>query len=83
MNKDINKNNDFVPRHDRTSVINAVLNVDINNMFNELRGDPLEVSTSSWMFSMNFIYATGQPITVPASGYFQNTFPEIASFDDC
>jgi len=73
---EINGGDDFVPRHDRTSVINTVLNVDINNMFNELSGDLLSHSTSSWLFSLNFIYTTGQPITVPSSGYYQNTLPD-------
>jgi hypothetical protein len=73
---EINRGNVFVPRHDRTSVINTVLNIDINNLFNELSGDPPSRSTSSWLFSMNFIYTTGQPLTVPSSGYYQNRLPD-------
>jgi hypothetical protein len=73
---EINSGNYFSPRHDRTSIINTVLNVDINNMFNELRGDRLEYSDSKWLFSLNFVYTTGQPITVPSSGYYQNRFPD-------
>jgi len=52
------------------------LNIDINNLFNELSGDPLSKSNSSWLFSMNFIYTTGQPLTVPSSAYYQNRLPD-------
>lgn len=72
----INKGNDFVPRHDRTSVINAVLNLDIKNFLNELYDEPTQIYKSNWNLGLNFIYTTGQPITLPGSFYVANSLPD-------
>jgi len=71
----INKGNEFAPRHDRASVINLVLNGDLGNLLSgNLNAVPGKKS-SKWLFGINFVYATGQPITVPGSAYFVSTIP--------
>jgi len=69
----INRQNYFSPRHNRSSIINAVANMDINKMFFE---DNYQKSDSKWELGMNFVYATGQPITAPSSAYYTNTLPD-------
>jgi len=70
----INQGKSFIPRHDRTSTVNVVTNVNINDLLAELNGSQSEGS-SQWLFSMNFIYSTGQPITLPGSVYAAAAFP--------
>lgn len=72
----INKGNDFIPRHDRTSTVNAVLNIDIKNLLNELQDRPTEIYKSNWNLGLNFVYTTGQPITLPGSFYVTNNLPD-------
>ena len=72
----INKGNDFIPRHDRTSTINAVMNIDIKNLLNEIYDRPTEIYKSNWSLGLNFIYTTGQPITLPGSFYVANNLPD-------
>jgi len=72
----INQGNEFASRQDRTSVINLVLNGDIQNLFKGDWNSAQEKKTSKWLFGINFIYATGQPITVPGSAYFVSTVPD-------
>jgi len=72
----INKGNDFIPRHDRTSTVNAVLNIDIKNLLNELKDRPTEIYKSNWNLGLNFVYTTGQPITLPGSFYVTNNLPD-------
>ena len=71
----INQGNEFIPRQDRTSVINLVLNGDLRNMFSGNWNAAPEKKSSKWLIGINFVYATGQPITVPASAYFVSTIP--------
>jgi hypothetical protein len=71
----INQGNEFVPRHDRTSVINLVLNGDLGNLFSGNWNAVPEKKSSKWLIGINFVYATGQPITVPGSAYFVSTIP--------
>lgn len=73
---DINQGNKFVPRHDRTSVINLVLNSDLNSIFSGKWNEAEENSDSKWLIGINFIYSTGQPITTPGSAYYSNTLPD-------
>lgn len=68
----INQGNSFTPRHNRTSIINAVINADIGKIIFGLSPQ----STSKWNIGMNFVYASGQPITVPGSAYFTSTLPD-------
>ena len=72
----INQGNEFAPRHDRSSVINMVINGDIGSLFSGNWNQEPEKSSSKWLFGINFVYATGQPITVPSSAYYVNTLPE-------
>lgn len=71
----INEGTMFIPRQDRTSVINFVLNGDIGNILSGEWNAPPRKSASSWLLGLNFIFTTGQPITVPASVYFVNALP--------
>ncbi|MBI2416518.1 MAG: carboxypeptidase-like regulatory domain-containing protein [Ignavibacteriales bacterium] len=66
----------YIPRHDRSHVVNAVVNVDWNHLRAELKDEPHQFSDKKWFFSMNFVYSSGQPITVPSSAYFINDLPD-------
>lgn len=72
----INQNREFAPRHDRTSTINLVANIDYKNLRRILRGEDPVQHVSNWRFGVTFIYTTGQPLTTPGSLYFINAFPE-------
>jgi hypothetical protein len=72
----LNRGNYFIPRHDRTVTINGVFNVDWDNIWNELSGKSYVKHKNRWLFSLNFVYSTGQPISVPASSYYLNTMPD-------
>lgn len=67
----INGGNYFVPRHDRTSIINAVLNTNIGETFFGSQS-----KDSKWLLGVNFVYTSGQPITVPSSAYFTQVVPD-------
>ena len=71
----INQGSMFIPRQDRTSVVNFVLNGNIGNIFSGKCDEAPRKSASQWLLGLNFIFTTGQPITVPASVYFVNTLP--------
>ncbi len=72
----INQGNEFEPRHDRTHVVNAVLNMDIKNSLRYLRGDGFKVDRAKWLFGMNFVYSSGQPITLTSSTYTATSIPD-------
>ena len=72
----INKGIPFEPRHDRTHVINTVLNADIRNVWRSLYNDPYRNDRSKWLFGMNFIYSSGQPITLTSSTYYATNTPD-------
>lgn len=72
----INKNFSFTPRHDRTHAINLVSNLDLNNVVNELTGQQFVNPDKKWSMGINFTFFSGQPITLPASVYFINQFPD-------
>lgn len=72
----INQGNEFIPRQDRTSVVNFVLNGDIKNIFNGKWNESAEKLPSRWLLSLSFIYSTGQPLTIPSSAYYVNTLPD-------
>lgn len=71
----INQGNMFIPRQDRTSVVNFVLNGNIGSIFSGRWDEAPRKSASQWLLGLNFIFTTGQPITVPASVYFVNALP--------
>jgi hypothetical protein len=72
----INQEDDFEPRHDRTHVINAVMNFDIKNGLRSLRGEGYKNDRAKWMFGMNFVYTSGQPITLTSSTYASSSLPD-------
>lgn len=72
----INSDKSFHPRHDRTHTLNVVSNININDYFAELKGESNSASSSKWLFGLNFIYASGQPITLPNSVYYNNQLPD-------
>ncbi len=72
----INQGNIFVPRQDRTSVLNFVLNGNIGDIFRGNWNGAPSNSGSNWLLGLNFIYTSGQPITVPVSAYYVNTLPD-------
>ncbi len=73
---EINQENPFEPRHDRTHVINIVLNMDIKNSLRFLRGEAYKFDRVKWLFGLNFVYSSGQPITLTSSTYFSNSIPD-------
>lgn len=76
---DINQNESFSPRHDRSSTVNAVVNLDIKNSLRKFKHKPTERDKGKWTVGINFIYATGQPITVPSSSYLIGPTPDSPS----
>jgi hypothetical protein len=72
----LNSGNSFIPRHDRTSTINFVSNIDINSFLDEVNNKTSEKGTSKWLVGINFIYSTGQPITIPSSIYAAQRLPD-------
>lgn len=74
---ELNDGHSFNPRHHRSHVINLVSNMDIGWLYNELKNRPTAKRSSRWMFGLNFVYSSGQPLTVPSSTYFSNTTPDL------
>jgi len=62
----INQDRWFMPRHDRSSTINAMGNFDLTE------GD------KKLILGVNFVFSTGQPLTEPGSAYLGSSGP----FDD-
>lgn len=77
----INQGEEFAPRHDRTSVVNLIGNIDLRNAIRTLKGKLRHVDKSKWQVGVNFFFASGQPITTPGSAYFVNTAPNFDFFD--
>jgi hypothetical protein len=72
----LNHDKSFIPKHDRTSTINCVANIDINNFLDEIYNETYSSGKSKWIVGFNFIYATGQPITMPSSLYSMARLPD-------
>ncbi len=73
---DINQERAFPPRHDRTVNINWVSSLDIKNTLRVLRGESTHRDKGRWILGTNFIYNSGQPITVPSSYYAIRRTPD-------
>jgi carboxypeptidase-like protein/TonB-dependent receptor-like protein len=73
----INQDNSYSPRHDRTHVFNVVSNFNINKLWKEYINESYQQGSSDWQFGMNFVYTSGQPITVPSSVYSAGTLPDL------
>jgi hypothetical protein len=76
--KEINKGREYSPRHDRHSIVNLVNKFDIRNFLRMLRKKPLANSKNRWILGINFVYASGQPITIPTAGYIVGVSPNAA-----
>ena len=72
----INRGKSYEPRHDRTHVVNAVLNMDIKNILRFFRNEPYLNERVHWKFGMNFVYSSGQPITLTSSTYYSTDTPD-------
>jgi hypothetical protein len=72
----INGQKSFSPRHDRSHTVNAVANINLTSLFGGDQSGNLVAGESQWVSGLNFIYATGQPLTTPGSAYFTNTVPD-------
>lgn len=73
--EEINNGQYFVPRQDRTFVLNVVASCCLDDLIANFKGVKRKDFTSNWIIGANLVYATGQPITVPSSIYFMNTIP--------
>ncbi|MBI2418144.1 MAG: TonB-dependent receptor [Ignavibacteriales bacterium] len=71
----INQGKEYAPRHDRGNVVNLVLNGEFGSIFSSDWNTQPESGTSKWLLGLNFIYASGQPLTIPSSAYYVHTVP--------
>ena len=71
----INQDESFSPRHDRTSTVNVVGNVDLKNALRKLRGERSRRHRGKWTLGVNLVYSTGQPFTEPGSAYIIGSDP--------
>ena len=78
---EINQERSFSPRHDRTSTLNLVANLDLRNGWRKLRGNPKRFDAGKWALNLSVIYASGQPITEPGSAYFIYSSPQAPGVD--
>jgi len=72
----INQEKAFEPRHDRTHAVNMVLNMDIKNTIREMKGQAFKNDKGKWKVGLNFVYTSGQPITLPSSTYYGTSVPD-------
>ena len=66
----------FTPRHDRTSVINGIANIELKNLIREFLNRKAKKDRGNWLIGLSFIYSTGQPITLTSSTYSMSSFPD-------
>ena len=72
----VNQNRYFEPRHDRTSTLNLVANVDLNNTIRLIRGQAIKDDRNKWRIGFGLTYASGQPITTTSSVYVSSPLPD-------
>ena len=72
----INQNKPFIPRQDRTSTLNVVANIALSDVIADLKGITRQDYSSNWNLGINFVFSTGQPITVPGSVYAMHILPD-------
>lgn len=73
----INSGNSYIPRHDRSHTVNFVANIDWSKLQDEIFNTYVfENNSSKWLIGINFVYSTGQPITMPGSAYAVNKMPD-------
>lgn len=73
----INQGEEFAPRHDRSSTVNLVSNIDVKNAWRSLRHRSHKRDKGRYTLGINLVYSSGQPITTPSSVYITNTMPDI------
>lgn len=73
---ELNNGQAFVPRHDRTHTFNMVSTLDIKNTLRGLYGRPMHDDKKSWRLGVNFVYASGQPLTTTSSVYVTRRLPD-------
>jgi len=76
----INQNKPFPPRHDRLSTLNLIVHLDLNRFISRLRHKNYHPGSSRWLTGLSVVYMSGQPLTVPSSGYVSNYFPDLDSY---
>ncbi len=74
---EINQGKEFAPRHDRSSTVNFVTNIDVKNAWRNFRGHNHKRDKGRYTLGINLVYSSGQPITTPSSVYITNTMPDI------
>ncbi len=72
----VNQGKAFVPRHDRTSTLNVIADIDLRNTVRQFSGRATGSDRTSWRVGFGFIYASGQPITTTSSVYVSNPLPD-------
>ncbi len=77
----INQERSFFPRHDRTSTLNLMANLDLRNSWRKLKGRTKRADVGKWSLSLSVVYASGQPITQPGSAYFVRSSPQDPGVD--
>lgn len=76
---ELNNNNEFRARHSRNHTVNFVLNSDLESLFSgKLFSKALNNSSSKWTLGVNFIYSTGQPLTLASSTYLVQSVPDFS-----
>ena len=78
----INRGTGFSPRHDRTSTLNLVGNLDIKNLRRGWTSRRARSDKNKWVFGFTFVYSSGQPITRPGSGYLAQSLPDVVGIRD-
>ncbi|MGE5497899.1 MAG: TonB-dependent receptor plug domain-containing protein, partial [Syntrophothermus sp.] len=73
----MNSGRSFIPRHDRTSTVNLLSNIDLFKLYDEIFESSSAEGSSKWLLGINFIYASGQPLTIPTSTYIVGTMPDF------
>ncbi|MBK7867244.1 MAG: hypothetical protein IPJ75_09775 [Ignavibacteriales bacterium] len=48
----------------------------MSSLFDDNHSENLAQGESQWITGLNFIYASGQPLTTPGSAYYLNTVPD-------
>jgi hypothetical protein len=56
--------------------MNIITNLNITDLLANLSGESGSISNSKWSFGMSFIYATGQPVTIPGYTYYLSQLPD-------
>jgi hypothetical protein len=72
----INHNQYYSPRQDRTHTVNIITSFNITDFLVNLSEKSGSINNSKWLFGMSFIFATGQPITIPGFTYYINHLPD-------